>query len=502
MKLINVDRYFGGIHALKHINLEIKRGQVHSIVGENGAGKSTMMKIISGVMMPSSGSMIYENHPIKLRNPKDAFELGIVMVHQEPSIFGDLSVIENLFCGNETVSTSGFIKWGNMYQEAIKMLDLVGLDRSCLKKRMGDLSLGTQQLLLIAKGIYYKSKLIILDEPTSILSGAESEKLFSLIAEMRSHHVSVLYISHRIPEILRISDEVTVLRDGEITENLDPSIMTEEKIVTAMSGRRINQDVYVEPTFESDQPIIRMNNLAKFPFFRNVSFSIKTGEIVGMYGLIGAGRSEVARTIFGEMERDSGQIFFKGSLLPTHYSTQFAVKNDIFYVPEDRGTQGIFKLHSVKYNLTVSYLKSISKFFGFLSLKKETNLVNEQIKKYSIKVNNQQQLITSLSGGSQQKVIIARWLLDKPSVLILDEPTRGIDVNTKHEIHELIMKIARQGVAVLLISSDLPEILSLSDRVLIMNKGKIVGNIIRNNISEKKILRLAIGLDINQTKQE
>ncbi|MCO7174822.1 sugar ABC transporter ATP-binding protein [Sporolactobacillus kofuensis] len=494
LKLVDIDKSFGGIHALRQINLEVKQGQVHSIVGENGAGKSTMMKIISGVISPSAGSILFENKPVTLKNPKDAFELGIVMVHQEPSVFSELSVIENLFSGNEIKSPLGNINWQKTYEEGTKMLHLVGLDQSYLQLKMGDLSLGTQQLLLIAKGLYYKSKLIILDEPTSILSGAESEKLFSLIEDLKSKRISVLYISHRIPEILQISDKVTVLRDGQITEDLDPSTMTEDKIIAAMSGRTINRNVYVPPTQSEMEEVIRVEHLTKSPYFKDISFSVNSGEVVGMYGLIGAGRSEIARTIFGEMKRDGGTVYFKGDKLKDSYPTKFAIKKGIYYVPEDRGNQGIFKLHSLKYNLTSSFLDSVSNSLGFLNLKKETNMVDEQIKKYSIKVSNQQQLITSLSGGSQQKVIIARWLLNKPDLLILDEPTRGIDMRTKLEIHELIMKIAREGISVLLISSDMPEIIGLSDRILTLNKGKIIGNTKRNDVSEDQILRMALGL--------
>lgn len=494
LKLEGICKSFGGVQALKDISLEVRKGEVHTIVGENGAGKSTMMKIISGALKPDSGSITFGGQPLVMNGPKDAFQAGISMVYQEPTVFSELSVLENLFLGDERKTAIGSLDWGKMYKEGKEMLSMVGLEPKLLTERMGDLSLGNQQLVLIAKGLYYQSKLLILDEPTSILSQAESERLFEMIDKFKQQGISILYISHRIPEIIRISDSITVLRDGQVTGDLNPKEADEDRIISAMSGREIKVDVYRPRDYEHNDPILSVDRLSKSPYFENVSFSIKPGEILGMYGLVGAGRSEVARVLFGEMQRDAGEITFQNKKR-SHYNSKFAVKEGIYYVPEDRGNQGIFAIQSIKYNMTPSFLHLFSKLGTFLNLNKEKQLVQDQITKYSIKTGNQNDLITSLSGGGQQKVVLARWLLDNPRLLILDEPTRGIDMRTKTEIHELIISLAEKGVAILLISSDMPEVIRLSDRIITMHKGEVIGEVRRDDITEEKILKLALGLE-------
>lgn len=494
LSLNNISKSFGGVKALQDITLEVRKGEVHSIVGENGAGKSTMMKIIAGALKPDSGEMIFDGTTANIASPLDAFRLGINIVYQEPSVFSELSVLENLFLGDERTFGGGTLSWGEMYREGTKMLALVDLRENLLIRRMGDLSLGTQQLMLIARGLYHNSKLLILDEPTSILSRAESEKLFEMIVEIKNRGISILYISHRIPEIITLSDSITVLRDGRVTGNLDPEHATETNIITAMSGREINVDVYRPREYKQNPDLMVITGLERSPYFSEISFSIKPGEILGMYGLIGSGRSEVARVLFGEMKKDGGIIKYDGRTLG-QYNSRFAVDQGIYYVPEDRGNQGIFALHSIKYNMTSSFFSLFSKMAGILQLRKETELVQKQITKYSIKTDDMNKSIVSLSGGGQQKVVLARWLLDQPRLLILDEPTRGIDMKTKTEIHELIITLAEQGVAILLISSDMPEVIRLSDRILTMNKGKIVGELNRVDMTEEKILRLALGLE-------
>jgi ABC-type sugar transport system ATPase subunit len=495
LSLNKISKSFGGVKALQNINIDVRKGEVHSIVGENGAGKSTMMKIISGALKEDEGEIVFDGSKVNISSPLDAVKLGITMVYQEPSVFSELSVLENLFLGDERKLFGGTLSWGRMFKEGTEMLALVDLEESLLSLRMGDLSLGTQQLMLIARGLYHNSKLLILDEPTSILSRAESERLFEMIEEFKKRGISILYISHRIPEVISLSDSITVLRDGQITGSLDPESATESNIITAMSGREINVDVYRPREYKNNPDLIKVKGLTKYPYFSDIEFAVKPGEIVGMYGLIGSGRSEMARVVFGEMERDSGEIEYDGRTLGS-YNTRFAVDQGIYYVPEDRGNQGIFALHSIKYNMTSSFFNLFSKATGFLQLKKETGLVQDQIAKYSIKTDDQNKKIVSLSGGGQQKVVLARWLMDKPKLLILDEPTRGIDVKTKTEIHELIVSLAEEGVAILLISSDMPEVIRLSDRMLTMHKGRIVGELHREQVTEEKILRMALGLEL------
>ncbi|WP_152657091.1 sugar ABC transporter ATP-binding protein [Oceanobacillus sp. CFH 90083] len=491
--LSNITKTFGGVTALEDVSLSVKKGEVLSVVGENGAGKSTLMKIIAGVIQPNKGELLINGERVAFHSAKDAAGKGISIVYQEPNLFSEQTVLENMYMGEEIKSKLGNIAWERMYKEASAALKMVDLSPDILNRHMEELSIGTQQLILIAKGIYKKSQLLILDEPTSILSQAESEKLFELIDQVKAKGVSILYISHRIPEILRISDDIVVLRDGKVTEYLDPKTASEGKIISAMSGREINLNIYRPRNYADKEPLIKVSHLGNKKLFQNISFHVKPGEILGVYGLIGSGRSEVARTIFGELPIEEGQIEFERNHLQ-HHQMNDAVKKGIYYVPEDRGTQGNFSSHSVKWNLSAVFLPLLSHRFGILNKSKERQVVQENIKKYSIKTHSQESLITSLSGGSQQKVLLTRWLVHQPKLLILDEPTRGIDMRTKTEIHELVLSLAEKGVSVILISSELPEVMRLSDNILVMHKGEKTGLLSRDEMTEEKILRLALGL--------
>ena len=492
LEAIKINKSFGKTHALSDVSFQLKKGSILSIVGENGAGKSTLMKIIAGAHTYDSGELIFNGQPYKPKSPLESAQRGISIVYQEPNIFSDMSVLENIFMGNEITSGKG-IQWNEMYSQAVKALELVDLKPEILSMPMGYLSIGNQQLVLIARGVFRKCKVLILDEPTSILSHTESEKLFQIIADLKKQGVSILYISHRIPEILRISDDIIILRDGVGTGTMDVSEVTEEKVIEAMSGRKIDQRVYVSRDYEKNDVILKVDNISFGNTYQNISFEIKPGEILGFYGLVGSGRSEMARAIFGEINAQSGKIIFKGQDI-SHISTQEAVRKRIFYVPEDRGTQGLFFAHTVRSNMSASFLNLLSNRLGVIIKKKEKQVVQENINKYSIKVQSQEDLITALSGGGQQKVLICRWLLEKPEVIILDEPTRGIDVATKTEIHKYIIDLARQNVAVILISSDLPEIMALSDQVITMHTGKMTARFTREEATEKNILKYALDL--------
>ncbi len=494
LELKNISKSFGGVKALKNIDLKVKDGEVLAIVGENGAGKSTLMKIIAGALQPNEGSILYRGETVTFNTPLEAMNKGISIVYQEPNIFGDMSVLENLFIGSEVIDKSGTIDWDKMYKEAVEALRLVKLSEEIISKRMNELSIGTQQLVLIARGIFKKCKILILDEPTSILSHAETETLFSIIEDLREKGVSILYISHRLKEIIEISDNIVVLRDGQITENLKPEEASEDRIITAMSGREVNMDTYRDRDLSEAPVLIDVKNLSSLNYFKDVSFSIKRGQILGMYGLVGSGRSEVARTIFGDLKKDNGDIYFEGQKIDIRNPKE-AVSKKIFYVPEDRGVQGLFGLHSVQYNMSASFIDIFCNKLSVIDKNKEENTIENNIDKYSIKTKNMKSKITSLSGGSQQKVLFCRWLLEEPKLLILDEPTRGIDVKTKAEIHNYIMDLAANGVSVLLISSDLPEVLMLSDVVATMREGKITGCINREDLSEELVLKLSVGLN-------
>lgn len=494
LKVNSISKSFGGVKALQNVSFTLRRGEILSVIGENGAGKSTLMKIIAGALKNDSGDIWFENEKLVLHSPIDAVKTGISIVYQEPNIFADMSVLENIFMGNEVVSRNKTIKWASMYQEASEALKLVGLSGDILHLTMSELSIGNQQLVLIARGIYKKCKILILDEPTSILSHGESEKLFEIIADLKEKGVSILYISHRIPEILRISDNIIILRDGCLTGEMAPQNADEEKIITAMSGRIINMSVYQKRETGQEEAILKVENLGYKNIYQDISFSLKPGQILGMYGLVGSGRSEIARAIFGETNCEVGKIIFEGEDI-THININQAINKNIFYVPEDRGVQGLFHIHTIRDNMSVSFLDSFSNKSGFIQKKKEQRAVQDNITKYSIKTPSQEQQVNSLSGGGQQKVLFCRWLLKKPKVLILDEPTRGIDVMTKAEIHKYIMELAGEGVAILVISSDLPEVMELSDDILTLHKGRITARFDRDHVTEEGILKNALNLN-------
>ena len=493
LKLVSIEKSFGGIKALRNVSLDLDRGKVLSIVGENGAGKSTLMKIVAGAIQQDSGEIWMNGEKVFFQSPLDAMKKGISIVFQEPNIFSDLSVLENIFSGNELVNRSGSVDWKKMYDSGVSALRLVGLSEDVLSLSMSELSIGNQQLVLIARGIYKDCSVLILDEPTSILSHNESEKLFEIIAKLKSRGVSILYISHRIPEVLRISDNIIVMRDGQVTGSVSPDQVDETKIVTAMSGRLIDTEVFVPRSYEEKPPILRVKDLCCGAEYQDICFELRPGEILGFYGLVGAGRSEIARAVFGYKKPEKGQVLLENEDI-TGLRIAEIVRRHIYYVPEDRGAQGLFQGHSVLENMSAPFLDKISDRFGLILKKEERKIVHENIEKYSIKTDSSDALINNLSGGSQQKVLFCRWLLNRPGVLILDEPTRGIDVMTKTEIHKFIMDLAMQEVAIILISSDLKEIIELSDRIIVFRKGKITGSFIHVAFKEREILAAALGL--------
>jgi ABC-type sugar transport system ATPase subunit len=482
------------VQALQDVSLSVDRGEVHAVVGENGAGKSTLMKIIAGALQPDAGTIEFEGSAVRFSGPRDASRLGIAIVYQEPSIFPELSVLENFYLGDELTGSGGRLRWADMAEDAASALRQIGLPAGIMGTRMADLSLGAQQLVMIARAVHKNARLLILDEPTSILSQAETEVLFRTILSLKAHDVSVLYISHRLAEIFRIADRVTVLRDGRVAGRFSVQEATEDALITAMVGRQIDRDVYRPRPFADLPPVLEVRHLSSAGHYRDVSFVLRPGEVLGLYGLVGAGRSEVAQTIFGEIQPDSGQIMLDGRVIKMHSATD-AIRMGISYIPEDRRTQGLFLTRAVRDNLSVSLLSRIAgRLLGLLDERRELHLTEQEVKRFNIKTGSAMTPVGELSGGNQQKVVLARWLAHNPRVLLLDEPTRGVDIGTKVEIHRLIMHLAGQGMAILLISSDLPEVLALADNVLIMHEGVVTGYLPREQATEAVVLRLALGL--------
>ena len=499
LELKNISKSFGGVQALDDVSISIKKGEVHAIVGENGAGKSTLMKIIAGALQPDSGIIELESEEIKFDGPRDAAQAGIAIVYQEPIYFKELSVVENIYLGDEIKKKNGTLDWESMTLGSIKAVQQMGLPEAVVNRTMSDLMLGSQQLVLIARSIHKKAKILILDEPTAILSQAETELLFKTIESLKESGVSVLYISHRLEEIFHIADCISVLRDGKKVAEYDLAEATEDKLILSMTGRSFKSIDKKKKKPTETKPILSVKNLSRSGYYQDISFDIVPGEILGLYGLVGAGRSEVAKAVYGEMLPDDGEIFYKGEDFSPKNSRD-AIQKKIVYVPEDRRHQGLFLIRAIRDNLTAGILHSVTNRAWVIDSKLEKNLAQSQVENLKIKASSLFAPVSSLSGGNQQKVVLGRGLSHKPELLILDEPTHGIDVGTKSEIHKLILNLVQNGIAIILISSELPEILALSDRIVVMHEGAMMGYLDRDNATEEKVLRLALGLNSKKTK--
>lgn len=496
LRLSGITKVFGGVRALSEVELEVTPGSVHGIVGENGAGKSTLMKIISGALMPDGGKIALHGEDVTFSGPRDAAKQGIAMVYQEPTFYPHLTVLENFYTGEETVNRWGSIQWGAMLDEAEEAIAEFGLDASILKKPMSELSMGDQQLVLIARAAYRDAELIILDEPTSILSQAETDTLFGIMRRLQEQGKSVLYISHRLKEVFAVCDRITVLRDGNVVGSLDTADATEDLLIQMMTGRELQRSGYTEPSINDDEMLLRVSDISLEPIYRNVSFTIAPGEIVGFYGLVGSGRSEVARTIFGDLKLDEGTMEFKGKEYQPE-SPREAIQEHIAYVPEDRQRQGVFDILSTGQNLICAIMDRLAKMGWIIRQDKEESIADDCVSSLRIKSAGLDSPIGALSGGNQQKVVIGRWLASEPDLMILDEPTRGVDVGTKEEIHRLIRRFAEDGKGIVLISSDLPEILALSHRIIVMHEGDQVAELRHAEATEEAVLKHAIGLGSN-----
>jgi len=493
LDLENISKSFGGVQALENVSISVKKGEVHAIVGENGAGKSTLMKIIAGALLPDSGTIKFEERKIQFFSPRDAARNGISIVYQEPIYFRELSVIENIYIGDELRNKQGMLDWDSMTKGASEAVQKMGLPVDIVGKTMSDLMLGSQQLVLIARSIHKEAKVLILDEPTAILSQAETELLFKTIREVKKQGSSIIYISHRLEEIFKIADRISVLRDGKKVAEYTLQEATEDKLVISMTGRNFSFDIKKKPNGKPSKSILSVKNLSRAGYYQNVSFEIKSGEILGFYGLVGAGRSEVVKAIYGEMHPDEGEILFEGEKYSPKNSRE-AIDRKIIYVPEDRRQQGLFLIRAIRDNLSAGLLRSVSNSIGIINPDKESTLAQSQVDSLKIKISSLLTPVSSLSGGNQQKVVLSRGLTHKPELLILDEPTHGIDVGTKSEIHKLITSLAQNNIAIILISSELPEILALADNILVMHEGNMMGYLKRNETDEESILRLALGL--------
>jgi ribose transport system ATP-binding protein len=487
----NISKSFPGVKALDHVNLELYTGKVLALLGENGAGKSTLMKILSGVYTKDSGDIYFEGNKIDIHSPKHAQSLGIAIIHQELNLLPYLSIAENIFIGREfTKNMTGRIDWKKLYRESKKYLEQLGvtIDPRTLVK---NLSVGEQQMVEIAKALSLDAKIIIMDEPTDALTNKETEKLFKVIRTLKQNGKAIVYISHRLKEIFEICDDVTVMRDGKYIGSANVKNIDQEKLIEMMVGRKL-EDKFPRKILKPGKEMIRVEHLSKKGVLKDVNLSVRSGEVVGLSGLMGAGRTELAKAIFGALKIDSGDIYLEGEKVKIN-NPKDAVSLGIAYVSEDRKMEGLILKLSVRHNMTLSALGQFSTA-GQINANKESRQVEEYIKKLAIKTPSSLQRVKNLSGGNQQKVVLSKWMMINPKVLILDEPTRGVDVGAKVEIYELINKLKESGVAIIMISSEMPEVMGISDRIVVMHEGKITGEFTHDEVSQEKIMQSAVGM--------
>lgn len=484
----NISKSFPGIKALDKVNLSIRKGEIHALVGENGAGKSTLMKILSGVYMPDEGTIILDGAPVRIKNPHHAEQLGISIVYQELSNFPAMSIAENIAVGEYPTNRFGALDYKKLYARTQEILD--EFDLSDLKPRtdVRELSIGRQQVVEILKASSRNSKILILDEPTSALTERETELLFEIMRRLKAQGISIIYISHRLDEIFRICDRTTVLRDGKYVTTLDVGNTNKAELVKYMVGRDVAYN-YGAHTSQIGDVIFEARNISYKNIVRDVSFELHAGEVLGIAGLEGAGRTEFIETLFGVRKKAAGVTLVNGKEI--HIKNPMVAKqNGIAYITKDRKRVGLFMHTSIDRNIMAANLDKFSRHGAINFKKASANSINYW-KRFDIKTPTLKKLVVALSGGNQQKVLLAMWFTRNPQILIVDEPTRGIDVGTKEEIHKLIRELAKNGAGVIMISSDMPELLGASDRILVMFEGMVTGNVENISVSEEQVVALA-----------
>lgn len=489
LEMNGICKSFPGVQALDHVTLKVRPGTVHALVGENGAGKSTLMKCLFGIYSKDEGEVIIEGKPTHIANPFDALTKGIAMVHQELQPIMERSVAENIYCGRFPLKYGLFIDHKKMYEDTERLLKEVKMNFDP-KVKLSTLSVSQMQAIEIAKAVSANAKIIIMDEPTSSLTQNEVDNLFEIINSLRKKGISIIYISHKMDEILSISDDVTIMRDGQYIGTWEAKELTIDMIVTKMVGREL-KNLYPQKSNVPAEVVLDVKGLTSISekSFKDVSFQLRKGEVLGIGGLVGAQRSELFEAVFGIRGIKKGTITYKGKELKIKRPHD-AIKQGIALLTEDRRATGIFGVLSIAENISVASLDKYVKI-GFLNERKVENLVQENIKKLSIKTPNSKTKIQTLSGGNQQKVIISRWLANDPDIFILDEPTRGIDVGAKYEIYTIIADLAKQGKSIIMISSELPELIGMSDRVLVMCNGKVSGEVSKEDATQENIMSLA-----------
>lgn len=493
VELKNISKTFPGVKALNNIQLKLYPGKVHALVGENGAGKSTLMKILCGAYIPDPGAIITIEGKKKIfKNTLEAMNSGISIIYQDISLFPNLSIAENIAFGNEKFY-SGKVQWREIIENAKGALKKVGLENINVERKMEDFTIATQQLVAIARAVNFNSKVIIMDEPTATLSALEVDKLYKIVEDLKNRGIAIVFISHKFDEIYKVADTLTVLRDGEYVGTYAVEEITRENLIKKMVGRNVQYSDLrgKSEEIEGRDTILEIKNLTKKGNFKNINFNVKSGEILGITGLVGSGRTELIKSIFGLTGEYQGDVILEGKKVDIK-TPKDAIKLGIGYVPEDRRTEGLILQESIKENLVLPILSRLKNKSKLIDENKINLLSTQKIKKLDIRPALPEQKSYNLSGGNQQKIVLGKWILSNPKLLMVDEPTNGVDIGAKTEIHKLLRELADSGLGVIVISSELPEILSVSDRVMVMRNG-IIGGILKNsNLTQEELLKIAV----------
>lgn len=487
LRVSNINKSFPGVKALNNINFKVKKGTVHVLCGENGAGKSTLMKIINGIYKADSGEILIDEKVVDIHNPIQARSLGISMIFQELNYIPEMTIEESLFVGSWPKGSLGRVDWKEIRKKTLELLKKENLHYSP-ETKLKNLTVSDIQMLEILKAISYNSEIIIMDEPTSAITQKEVGVLFAKINQLRDRGTSIIYISHKMDEIFTIADEITVFRDGNVVDTRPKEDYDMETVISQMVGRKLESN-FPKEIIPIGDTVLEVRNLTSPVFFKNVNFNVKEGEIVGFAGLMGAGRSEIMRALFGLDDFESGEVYVKGEKTIIK-NVKSSIDKNIVMLSEDRRRYGIIPVRSVKENVSLTNLKKFI-YGGKLHVKKENDTVRDYCEKMRVKTPTIETPILALSGGNQQKVILAKWMLTNPDVLILDEPTRGIDVGAKFEIYKLMTELVRQKKAVIMVSSELPELIGMCDRIYVVAKGHITGELAKEDFSQENIMRLA-----------
>lgn len=488
LEMRGIAKAFSSVYALKNAELELEKGSVMALVGENGAGKSTLMRILTGIYDYDEGEIVYKGKKVHFKNAMESRTAGIAIIHQEFNLFPNLTAAENIFLEDKAIRKRGLVDWKGMNQKAQQLIDSIGGTFAATDK-VQELTVQNQQVVEIVKALAANAEILIMDEPTSALPESEVQHLFTTIRGLKKHGVAIVYVSHRLNEIFEICDDITVLRDGVTAFRSKVSETTQQEIVSQMIGKEIGA-LYPKQEAQIGETVFEVQNLSDGDTVKNLSLQVHKGEILGLYGLVGSGATECPESLFGIVKHTSGRFFMKGKEIKLG-SPAAAVKNNIAYVPSDRHRQGIIKQLSIKFNLSLAVVRKLCRA-GFIRKEQEKPLVEEYIKKLRVKCAGDGQKVTFLSGGNQQKIVIAKWLAAKPELLILNDPTRGVDVGAKAEIYALISELACTGLAIIITSSEIGEILGMSDRILVLNNGCVSREFTRGEADQKALLSAAL----------